>query len=773
MIERFAKFLLKKSSLFILILSLIGLLFGIYSLLNLKVNAELTELAPEKIPEFKDMVKFTNEKVVSNTLLLVIELENKKINVNEFVEKLKDAFEETPYISKAEAFDDPETMLKYGIFTIDENSLTNVLNYYNAVINVEPRSAIDFRFWRNLGIAISTVSEYANSFLSRSGIKKYYLISNDGNVILMNFSMSKPVTDIDFLNKAIPDLKNIASKLSKEFEANILFSGSAMNNYIGNKQVTKDFQITTIVSLVGISLLLLISYGSSKTMLFLFYSMILAMGTSLGIIVLLFKQINIITSFVNAMLLGLGIDYGIHLTAKIHENLRIYGKTNESIVEAFKENFTPSFVSAITTSIALLALALSPSKPLQEMGISSGIGVMIFFIYMNFLVPAFYSRFLQSINISKKEYFSSFLELLRRIKPIKVLVWFVVIIFSAFSYLAVKNFSYTPPGLVPESSEAVKALEIAEEKFGEFGVGQIVIAAKSIDELKEIKNEIENSKYFSNTFSLLSFVEEPEKLEEIRPSFYETVYKVINEPILDVVFKKYGLYNSLLETLSLLRTAKTYDDVISSIEKDIPALFFYDTNNTRYYLLYAKEKVSLWRDNNLKKIFDEELKGKKVFGYPALFYKVMVYLVNSTSKAVYFVFLAIIITLLIDLRSFLKSLKVTFYVVLSILATIGIGYVALKIDLTFLNLLIIPIFLGIGVDSMVHLSHSILHGRDSIMKTEKAVTISVLTTIIAFGSFILAQGELLKEFGELVSIGLLVSWFVSIFIYLSSIDKKG
>ncbi|MBO8160955.1 MAG: MMPL family transporter [Thermosipho sp. (in: Bacteria)] len=738
----------------------------------MKVNAELTDLAPKGVLEFDNLVKFTEEKVVSNSLLIVAKVKNIK-NISAFAEELKNVFEHTPYISSAEPFDNPETLIKYGIFTVDENSINNILGYYNAVLNVEPRSVIDFRFWRNLGIAVSVVSNYANEFFGRSGIRKYYLYSKDGEILLMNFSMAKPVTDVDFINEAIPKLKEISKIISKKWNVEILFSGSAMNNYIGNQQVRKDFQTTTIISLIGISLILLLSYGSTSAMLFLFYSMLLSMAISMGIIILLFREINIITSFVNAMLLGLGIDYGIHITAKIHENLRLYGKKRESILEAIKENFVPSLVSAITTSLALLAIALSPSIPLKQMGISSAIGVIVFYLVMNLLIPAFYYKFLNRINIPRREYFSRFIEIFRRFRPLTITVWIILIISSLFVYLAVKNFSYTPPGLVPEDSEAIIALNIATEKFGEFGIGQVVVGAKTFEELKEINNYLENNtKYFSNTFSILNFIQNPERISELEPTFYKEVFDVANEPLLVLIFKKYKLYDSLIETLSILRTTKTFEDVLVNLEKDIPILFFNDLEGNKYFLIYAKERVNLWRNNNLKVIYGNILKDYKVFGYPALFYKVMEYLILSVSKAVYFVFAAILIILIIDQRSLFKAFKISIFVVLSITATVGLGYYVFNIDLTFLNLLIVPIFLGMGVDSMVHLSHSIKYGRESIVKTEKAVTVSVMTTIMAFGSFMAAQGKLLKEFGILVVIGLIVSWFVSIFIYLNSIDKS-
>jgi len=313
---------------------------------------------------------------------------------------------------------------------------------------------------------------------------------------------------------------------------------------------------------------------------------------------------------------------------------------------------------------------------------------------------------------------------------------------------------------------------LANEKFGEFGIGEVVVGAKSFDELKETKEYLESSKYFLKTFSILNFIESPEKISEIESTFYKEIFNVVNEPLLVVIFQKYSLYDSLIETLKMLRNTKTFDDVLSNLEKDIPSLFFTDLQGERYYLIYAKESINLWKNNNLKIIYGNVLKNYPVFGYPALFYKVMNYLVASVSKAVYFVFASILIILVIDQKNIFKALKILFLVILAILSTIGTGYIAFGIDLTFLNLLIIPIFLGMGVDSMVHLSHSVKYGKESIVKTEKAVTVSVLTTIMAFGSFMVAQGELLKEFGILVSIGLVITWFVSIFIYLNSIAKE-
>ncbi|MFN6991825.1 MAG: hypothetical protein ACK4MM_03770, partial [Fervidobacterium sp.] len=93
------------------------------------------------------------------------------------------------------------------------------------------------------------------------------------------------------------------------------------------------------------------------------------------------------------------------------------------------------------------------------------------------------------------------------------------------------------------------------------------------------------------------------------------------------------------------------------------------------------------------------------------------------------------------------------------------------IKTTFITLIVLPIFLGIGVDSLVELDHSVRYGRESIIKTEKAVILSILTTVISFGSFLVARGKLLREFGFVTSSGLIGALFISLFWYLNTIDK--
>lgn len=241
-----------------------------------------------------------------------------------------------------------------------------------------------------------------------------------------------------------------------------------------------------------------------------------------------------------------------------------------------------------------------------------------------------------------------------------------------------------------------------------------------------------------------------------------------NIPILEVIFKKYGLYESFVSTVDVIKNISTTQDLFNLMEKDIPSLFYKDINGNRYLLAYVTPSINIWEGNNIKKFFNS-VGNYKVYGYTALFYNIIEELINSTIWVFVLVFIVELIILYIDFKNFKRSIAIIVLTVLNTLSAFGISYLV-GIKTTFITFIVLPIFLGIGVDSLVEIDHSIKFGRESIIKTEKAIIMSILTTVVSFASFLIAGGQLLREFGFVTSAGLLGALFISIFWYLNIVD---
>ncbi|MFN3692242.1 MAG: MMPL family transporter, partial [Fervidobacterium sp.] len=303
--RKIAESILNQSNKILIALAFISLFFGLYAIFGLRINADITGLAPVNDPRFQDLIKYTYEKVTSNTLIVAVSgLE--KNNPDKIARELKEIFEKTSYIKQAEPFDNPETLVKYGMLSVSEGSIGDSIKYYQSFLNVEPRSLIDFRFWRNIGNAIYDLNSYLEDLVTKSGIKKYYLLSPDNQLLVMNFSLTKPMSDVNFVTKAVEALKTLAKDFEKKHNVQVRFTGGVMSTYESNIQASKDFTITSIVSLAGIVLILILGFGDWREIVLLFAGLIMAMSTSLGLIALVLRELNIITTFVNAMLLGLG-----------------------------------------------------------------------------------------------------------------------------------------------------------------------------------------------------------------------------------------------------------------------------------------------------------------------------------------------------------------------------------------------------------------------------------------------------------------------------------
>jgi predicted RND superfamily exporter protein len=80
------------------------------------------------------------------------------------------------------------------------------------------------------------------------------------------------------------------------------------------------------------------------------------------------------------------------------------------------------------------------------------------------------------------------------------------------------------------------------------------------------------------------------------------------------------------------------------------------------------------------------------------------------------------------------------------------------IPLNAANMIVLPLIFGIGIDDGVHLIHDYLHHRGRYRldnSTFVAVLLTSVTTMVGFGSLILAQHQGLRSLGQVLTLGVL------------------
>ena len=133
--------------------------------------------------------------------------------------------------------------------------------------------------------------------------------------------------------------------------------------------------------------------------------------------------------------------------------------------------------------------------------------------------------------------------------------------------------------------------------------------------------------------------------------------------------------------------------------------------------------------------------------------------------------IVIFIVLLIDFKNLKLSILTLLPLVLSMSSLLGIMALAgIKFD--FINIIAIPLLIGIGIDDAVHISHRyVLEGKGRmdrvVERTGRAVLLTSLTTIIGFASFIPSIMRAMRSTGIVLSIAMALAFLFSILFFPS------
>jgi hypothetical protein len=128
------------------------------------------------------------------------------------------------------------------------------------------------------------------------------------------------------------------------------------------------------------------------------------------------------------------------------------------------------------------------------------------------------------------------------------------------------------------------------------------------------------------------------------------------------------------------------------------------------------------------------------------------------------ILVAVVVVVLLDLRSCVYTTLAMLPMCLGLVQMFGVmGW--LNIPLNPANMIVLPLILGIGVDDGVHVVHDYLRQRGRFRlssSTATSVLITSLTTMMGFGSLMLAGHRGLQSLGRVLTIGVCCCLITSI-----------
>lgn len=284
--------------------------------------------------------------------------------------------------------------------------------------------------------------------------------------------------------------------------------------------IQRDMFYTTIIALVGIVLMFLLVFRVVRQTLLANIALLVGLLWTVAFTVVVYGGFNIITSLFAAVLLGLGIDFGIHIIARFNEN-RGRGMLPREAVEATIMGVGPGLLTgALTTATAFYTTSISEFTAFSELGVIAGTGMLFMLIAALTILPALLLLKpgpvpkLVKPGTGRKR--AAAVRLLLR-WPAAILLVGAVVTFAA-GRQPEPPLDYNITTMMPEESESKQAyIKMIEES--EFKSEFIGIIVNTIDQANKLGAELEK----------LGVVSRVEHIGKVVPSDQQRKIDIIHE----------------------------------------------------------------------------------------------------------------------------------------------------------------------------------------------------------------------------------------------------
>jgi predicted RND superfamily exporter protein len=217
------------------------------------------------------------------------------------------------------------------------------------------------------------------------------LISEDASATGVGIRLALPDGNTSEASKeAVAAARILADKLRPLYpDFQILVGGSVTSNVTMGEAIEQDLQtlllLAYLIKIIIMLALLRTFSGMLLTLLLITFSVTGTMG--------FFGWIGTImtppTGFVPTAIMTIAVADTIHILVSYYYELNQGKRKHDAIKESLRINFSPVFITSITTMIGVLCLNTSDSPPYRDMGNMIAVGVLLAWFYSITFLPAF------------------------------------------------------------------------------------------------------------------------------------------------------------------------------------------------------------------------------------------------------------------------------------------------------------------------------------------------------------------------------------------------
>lgn len=372
--ERFINAALRKPWWVMGLFTLLGL-GGSLLAARLEFRGSFVELLPEGAREVQDLTR-VSQKAGGDGYLVLRAQGAAPEKLREYAQELQGRLEKLPQVRYVEHHFDVGFFLRNGLLLLPAEQLHSLYTDLSARVDYEQRLANPLYVDLGAMPAPPTFEEIEHKYLPESPVRED-LASADGKEVYLFIKPAGTAADLDFARHFVDDAKGVAAEVAQRYPGVVVdATGNFQSRIEEDAVMRRDLSNAGILSAVLAVALILLATRRVSALAVVGLPVMVGVMLTFAFAQVSIGHLNVVTGFLVAILIGLGIEYGVHLSMRYWEE-RQHQDVHTALSEAVKGTFAGALTSAITNAAAFLVLLLSQFHAFQQFGLLAGMGVML------------------------------------------------------------------------------------------------------------------------------------------------------------------------------------------------------------------------------------------------------------------------------------------------------------------------------------------------------------------------------------------------------------
>ena len=344
-----------------------------------------------------------------------------------------------------------------------------------------------------------------------------YLTFSKGRIYLIT---ARPA-DSSLESEAVERLRELVSIVQSEVPGiNVGITGETVLALDEMRQSQIDSLKASVVSLILVMIIFGLCYQETGRPIKATFCLLIGLGYTMGYTTLFVGHLNILTIAFFPILIGLAIDFGVHLITRYEEELRKGATESDAIKTSLVHTGQGVFTGCLTTAGAFYAMAFTDFKGVKEMGLITGGGMLLTLIPMMTILPILLLRGRQNIldhQVASKPCPRATIEQIWLSRPKWTILLGLLISGLAISQATKVHFDYNLLNMQTEDLPAVHYEKMLIEE-AEISVIYAIVIADSIAEAARLEEDIRQLPSVASVDSMTRFLnaDQTRMLETIR-----------------------------------------------------------------------------------------------------------------------------------------------------------------------------------------------------------------------------------------------------------------